>query len=195
MRRFDSRLVFASGFAIVAGACLLNAQLTSSWSGDNFFISQIVIGAGLALAFTALVGSIIQNSFDAGALTNPINILTYSAFIHIVRLFGGEVGTALMQRLVSVRERFHSNMLGLHVDAGNWLVSERVASLAHAVFPNSAGMEEAQQRAVVVLGGQVRTQAYVLAYSDGFIAIAVVAAIAIILIALMRPTKIYFDEV
>jgi DHA2 family multidrug resistance protein len=195
IRRFDNRLVFASGFAIVAGACLLNAQLTSSWSGDNFFISQIVIGAGLALAFTALVGSIIQNSFDAGALINPINILTYSAFIHTVRLFGGEAGTALMQRLVSVRERFHSNMLGLHVDAGDWLVSERVASLVHAVFPNSAGMEEAQQRAVVVLGGQVKTQAYVLAYSDGFIAIAFVAALAIVLIALMKPMKIYFDEV
>src|SRR6185503_18663962 len=62
MRRFDNRLVFASGFAIVAGACLWNAQLTSSWSGDDFFISQIVLGCGLALTFTALVGSILQNS-------------------------------------------------------------------------------------------------------------------------------------
>ena len=194
MRRFDNRLVFATGFAIVAGACLLNAQLTSAWSGDNFFISQIVIGSGLALAFTALVGSIVQNAFDSGALANPINILTYSAFIHTVRLFGGEAGTALMQRLVSVREKFHSTMIGLHVDTGHWLLSERVASLTHAVFPNSAGTEQAQQRAVVVLGGQVKLQAYALAYSDGYLAIAVVAAVAIILIALMKPMKIYFDE-
>src|ERR1700752_4415577 len=194
MRRFDNRLVFASGFAIVAGASLLNAQLTSLWSGDNFFTSQIVIGFGLAMAFTALVGSIVQNSFDSGALASPMNILTYSAFIHTVRLFGGEAGTALMQRLVSVRERFHSNMIGLHVAGGDWLLSERVASLAHGVFPNSAGAEEAQQRAVVVLGGQVRLQAYALAYSDGYTAIAVVAALAIILIALMKPMKIYCDE-
>jgi DHA2 family multidrug resistance protein len=99
-----------------------------------------------------------------------------------------------MQRLVSVREKFHSNMLGLHVDGGNWQVSERVASLAHGVFSNSAGTEQAQQRAVVVLGGQVRLQAYALAYSDCYIVIAVVAALAIILIALMKPMKIYFDE-
>ena len=194
MRRFDSRLVFASGFAIVAGACLLNAELTSSWSGDNFFVSQIVIGGGLAVAFTALVGSILQNGFDAGAIANPINLLTYSAFIHTVRLFGGEVSTALMQRLISVREQLHSNMIGLHVDAGDWQLSERVASLAHTIFPNSSGTEHAQQSAVVVLGGQVKLQAYVLAYSDGYLAIAVVAAIAIILIALMKPMKIYFDE-
>jgi DHA2 family multidrug resistance protein len=194
MRRFDNRLVFASGFAIIAGASLLNAQLTSSWSGDNFFISQIVMGIGLPLTFTALVGSVLQNSFDAGAVTQPINLLTYSAFIHCVRLFGGEVGTALMQRLVSLREKFHSNMIGLHLDGGDWLVSERVGSLAHAIFPNSAGVADAQQRAVVVLSGQVRLQAYALAYGDGYIAIAVVAALAIILVALMRPMKIYFDE-
>jgi len=193
MRRFDNRLVFASGFAIIAGASLLNAQLTSSWSGDNFFISQIVIGLGLPLTFTALVGSILQNSFDAGALTNPVNLLTYSSFIHCVRLFGGEAGTALMQRLVSVREKFHSNMIGLHVDGGSWLTSERLSALTHALLPTS-GTEEAQQRAAVTLGGQIKLQAYALAYSDGYMAIALVAVLAIILIALMKPMKIYFDE-
>ena len=193
MRRFDNRLVFASGFAIIAGAALLNAQLTSSWSGNEFFISQIVMGIGLPLTFTALVGSILQNSFDAGALTSPVNLLTYSSFIHCVRLFGGEAGTALMQRLVSVREKFHSNMIGLHVDAGNWLTSERLSALSHALLPTS-GSEEAQQRAAVTLGGQIKLQAYALAYSDGYLMIALVAALAMILIAFMKPMKIYFDE-
>ena len=194
MRRFDNRLVFASGFAIVAIACLLNAQLTSAWAGDNFFISQLVIGCGLGLAFVALVGSIVQNSFATNALANPINILTYSSFIHCVRLFGGEMGTAIMQRLVSVREQFHSNMIGLHVDGGSWLTSERLSAIAHGLFPNSAGSEEAQARAALIVGGQVKTQAYALAYSDGYLAIALVAALAIILIACLRPMKIVFDS-
>jgi DHA2 family multidrug resistance protein len=194
MRRFDNRLVLAAGFTVLAIACLMNAQLTSAWAGDNFFITQIVTGFGLALAFTALVGSFIQNVFDSGALSNPINVLTYSAFIHTMRLFGGEAGTALMQRLVAVREQFHSNMIGLHVDAGNWLASERVRLLAQALFPGSAGVEDAQGRAALVLGGQIKLQAYALAYSDGYLAIALVAAFAVILIAFMKPMKIYFDE-
>jgi DHA2 family multidrug resistance protein len=194
MRRFDNRLVFATGFAIVAVACLLNAQLTSSWAGDNFFVSQIVLGSGLALAFVALVGSIAQNAFDTNALANPINILTYSSFIHCVRLLGGETGTAIMQRLVSVREQFHSNMIGLHVDSGNWLTSERLTGIAHGLFPNSAGSEEAQARAALIVGGQVKTQAYALAYSDAYLALALVAAFAIILIACMKPMKIIFDS-
>ena len=194
MRRFDNRLVFASGFTVVAIACLINAQLTSAWSGGNFLVSQIVIALGLAVAFTALVGSFVQNAFDTGALSNPINTLTYSSFIHCIRLFGGEVGTALMQRLITVREHFHSNMLGLHVDAGNWVTTERVQLLAQMLFPGSAGVEDAQGRAALLLGGQIKLQAYTLAYADGYLAIAFVAAFAIVLIACMKPMKIYFDS-
>src|SRR6266567_1826836 len=194
MRRFDNRIVFAAGFTVVAIAALLNAQLTSAWAGDNFLISQIVIGFGLALTFTALVGSFVQNAFDAGALSNPINTLTYSSFIHCIRLFGGEAGTAIMQRLISVREQFHSNMIGLHVEAGNWLTSERVQLLTQGLFPGSPGTEEAQARATLTLGGQVKIQAYTLAYSDAYLAIALVAAFACILIAFMKPMKIYFNE-
>jgi DHA2 family multidrug resistance protein len=92
-----------------------------------------------------------------------------------------------------VREQFHSNMIGLHIDGGHWLTSERLAAIARGLFPNSAGSEEAQARAALVLGGQVKIQAYTLAYSDGYLALALVAALAIILIALMKPMKIVFD--
>jgi DHA2 family multidrug resistance protein len=194
MRRFDNRLVFASGFTVVAIASLINAQVTSVWAGGNFLVSQIVIALGLAVAFTALVGSFVQNAFDSGALSSPVNLLTYASFIHCIRLFGGEAGTAIMQRLISVREQFHSNMLGLHVDAGNWSTTERVQLLAQTLFPGSSGAEEAQGRAALLLGGQIKLQAYTLAYGDAYLAIALVAAMAVILIALLKPMKIYFDE-
>src|ERR1700752_1419146 len=194
MRRIDNRLVFALGFTVVAIACLINAQLTSAWSGGNFLVSQIVIALGLAVAFTALVGSFVQNAFDSGALSSPVNLLTYASFIHCIRLFGGEAGTALMQRLITLREQFHSNMLGLNVDAGNWLTTERVRLLTEVLFPGSAGAEEAQSRAALLLGGQVKLQAYTLAYADGYLAIAFVAAFALVLIACMKPMRIYFDS-
>ncbi len=44
-----------------------------------------------------------------------------------------------------------------------------------------------------MLGGQVKLQVFTLAYGDGYIAIAFVAAHVIILIAFMKPMKIYFD--
>src|SRR5262249_11711662 len=143
LRRFDKRLVLGSGFAVIAAACLLNARLTSAWADDNFFVPQIVLGCGLALSFTGLVALLVENAIAAGGLSSPFNLLTYSAFIHTVRLFGGESGSALMQRLISVREKFHSNMIGLNVASGNWLTDERLKTLAGGVRANLFGAEEA----------------------------------------------------
>ena len=194
MRRVDGRLMLAVGFATVAVACLLNAQLTSAWAGDNFWTTQLVIALGLSFTFVALVGSIIQSLFESGALANPSAVLTFSAFIHCVRIFGGEAGSAFMQHLIAVREKFHSNLIGLHVEAGNWLTDERLRFLTGGVNANSTGMDEAQRRSAALLGGQVRQQAYTLAYMDGFMIIAWVSVGIIVLIAFMKRTGILFDS-
>ena len=172
----------------------MNAQLTSVWSGDNFFSSQLVIAVGLSFTFVALVGLFIQQGAFTGAFLRPIDVLTYSAFIHMVRLFGGEIGTAFMQRLIAVREQLHSNLIGLHVDAAGWLSAERLTLLAGGVATASSGTDEAQQRAVVLLSGQVGQQAFTLAYIDGFLIIACVCVGIMLLIALMRPMKMLFDS-
>src|SRR5215831_3130428 len=194
MRRFDNRLVLALGFGVMAVVCLLNAGLTSASADVNFFVPQIVMGIGFALSFTGLVSLLVQNAVASGGLSTPLNLLTYSAFVHTVRLFGGEFGSAVMQRLVSVREKFHSNMIGLHVTSGNWLTDEWLKTVTGGLLPNSTGRDEAQGRALQLLGRQVRVQAYTLAYADGFIAIALVAVLAIALTALMSPIKYIFDD-
>jgi len=194
MRSVDNRLLLAAGFAIVAIACLINTELTSAWAGQNFFASQLIIGAGLSVTFVAMVGSIVQQAANSGALSSPINALTYSAFIHIVRILGGELGSAFMQRFITLREQLHSNLIGLHVEVGNWLTDERLRFLTGGVSTNSAGADEAQGRAAALLGGQIRQQAYTLAYTDGFMIIACVCVGIIVLIACLKPMTILFDS-
>lgn len=194
MRRVDGRLMLATGFAAVAVACLLNTHLTSAWAGDNFSTSQLVIALGLSFTFVALIGSLVQSLAEIGALARPFDVLTFSAFNHCIRIFGGEVGSAFMQHFIAVREKFHSNLIGLHVEAGNWLTDERLRLLTGGVSSNSTGMDEAQRRAAALLGGQVRQQAYTLAYTDGFMIIAWVCVGVIVIIAFMKRTGILFDS-
>ena len=194
MKRTDGRLPLALGFAVVAMGCLLDAELTSAWSGDNFWWSQLVLAVGLSFAFVGLIGNLVQQAFESGALASPINALTFSAFFHGIRLFGGEIGTAVIQRVVAVREQFHSNMLGMHVNIGGWLTDERLSQLTGGLFSSSSGLPEAQNRALAVLDAQVRQQAYALAISDGFLTIVFVCIGIIAMIALMKHTKIYFDS-
>jgi MFS transporter, DHA2 family, multidrug resistance protein len=49
-------------------------------------------------------------------------------------------------------------------------------------------------RSVALLGGQVRQQAYTLAYMDGFMIIAWVCVGIIVLVACLNPLKIFFDS-
>ena len=98
-----------------------------------------------------------------------------------------------MQHFIAVREKFHSNLIGLHVEAGNWLTDDRLRFLVGGVRSNSTGME-AQRRSAALLGGQVKQQAYTLAYMDGFMIIAWVCVGVIVLVAFMKRTGILFDS-
>jgi DHA2 family multidrug resistance protein len=120
--------------------------------------------------------------------------LTYASLFHVVRLLGGQMGTSALQHIVVVRERFHSNMVGLNVGAGDWLTDERLRSLTGGVLGGSIGLEDSQARASALLSLQISREAFTLSYSDGFLVVAWLSATFLIAIACLRPMKIYFDS-
>lgn len=187
-----SRLVLASGLTIVAVGCWIFSHVDSAWSGSNFQIVDLMLACGFACSFVGLVGSLVLQAVEAGVLTSPANATTYSGFLHCIRLFGGQVGVAVMTHFISVREKFHSNLLGLHVQAGDWLTDERIRMLSGGLQPGSEGAAEAQYRALGILGQQVRAQAYTMATSDGFILICWMVVAYLSLMLFLRPGKISF---
>jgi DHA2 family multidrug resistance protein len=194
MRRTDPRLVLTAGFGLVGAACLLNARVTSVWAGPNFGISQAVMAIGLALAFNSMVGSIILEVIDTGAMTRPVDILTFAGFFQVIRLFGGEVGSTFMGHFIAVREQFHSNMLGLSVQSGNGLTNYRLHGLQHAFASHSTGLT-AMGRAAEVLGLQVRQQAFTLAISDSFLLLATCCVACLVVVAFMSKVPTQYRQV
>lgn len=184
------RIVMAAGFATVGMACWMAARVDSSWSGASFRIPELLLAAGIAAAFVGLVVNLLLLAVEMGATTNVANTATYSAWMHTMRLMGGEIGAVIFGRFVAVREQLHSNMLGQHVDAGNWLTDERLRGVALALAPASAGLEEAQARSAAILSSQVRAQALSLSYSDAFLLIAWTIAGFLILLVFLRPSTI-----
>src|SRR6201990_172853 len=140
----NSRLILAVGLTMGAVSCWICAHLDSSWAGNNFEVMELLLAAGLACSYVGLVGSIVLEGLEAGALSSAANAATFSGFMHFIRIFGGEVGGAVMTSFTCVREQFHSTALGLQVQAGNWLTDERLRTLSAAVTPQSTGAEEAQ---------------------------------------------------
>lgn len=190
MRRIDPRLILTAGFGLIGLACLLDANVTSVWAGPNFGIAQAVMAIGVALAFNSMVGSIVLEVLDTGALTRPADILTFAGFYQTVRLFGGELGGVFMGHFIAAREQFHSNILGLNVHLGNGLTDYRLLGLRHAFASDSTGLT-AFGRAAEVLGLQIRQQAFTLAICDSFLLVASCCVACLVAVAFMStvPTK------
>ncbi len=194
LRGYDSRLMMAAGFTCMAGASILNAHYTSVWSAGNFYRSELLVGVGQQFAFIGLVSTIVLQAIFSGGLSKPQDALTFSAFFHIIRLFGGQVGVAFMTHFIAVREQLHSNLLGLHVQRGNWLDDASINQLSVALYGKSAGWGAAAGRALGITGARIRLQAYTLTFIDGFCLVAWACVAALLVIALLRRSPLNYDE-
>ena len=194
MRKIDPRLILVAGFSLVGIACLLDARVTSVWAGPNFGFSQAVMAVGLALAFNSMVGSIVLEVLDTGALKRPPDVLTFAGFFQVARLFGGELGATFMGHFIAIREQFHSNMLGLNVQLRNDLTDYRLLGLQHVFASHSTGLT-ATGRAAEVLGLQVRQQAFTLAISDSFLLLATCCVACLVVVAFMSTVPTQYRQV
>jgi DHA2 family multidrug resistance protein len=190
----DPRLLLASGFAAMAVASLLNAEMTSAWAAANFYRTEFLMGFGQCFAFIGLVAAIILQGLFSGGLAKPQRILTFSAYFHTIRLFGGTLGAVLMGRFIAEREKFHSNVLGLHVQHGSWITDGNVRQMTAGLYARSSGVVDAAGRAVDVVGGRLRLQAYTLSLIDGFYLVAWVSVIALVLVALLREPPLRYGD-
>jgi len=191
---FDSRLLMATGFACMAAASLLNASYTSAWSASNFYRSELLMGVGQSFAFIGLVSTIVLQAVFTGGLSKPQAALTFSAFFHIVRLLGGQMGVAFMTRFIAVREQLHSNLLGLHVQQGSTIDDASIRQLTAGLYAKSSGLPAATGRAVGLIGARVRLQAYTLTFIDGFHLIAWACVAALLIVALLKKSPLDYAE-
>jgi DHA2 family multidrug resistance protein len=194
LRRFDPRLVLAAGLACTAFAAWLNSQYTSAWAAENFYRTELLTGVGQAFAFIGLVGCIVLQAIFSGGLARPEWVLTFSAFFHVIRLFGGTAGAIYMGHFVAQREKLHSNLLGLHVTGGDWITIQNFHAMTAGLYAKSYGLAAAGARSVDLIAARLRLQAYSLSIIDGFLLIAWSCACALIFVALLRKSPLNYGD-
>ena len=194
LRKHDPRLLFAIGLACTAFAAWLNSQYTSAWAAENLYRTELLTGLGQAFAFIGLVGCIVLQAIFAGALAKPEWVLSFSAFFHTIRLFGGTAGAIYMGHFIAQREKLHSELLGLHVSSGNWISDQNIHAMTAGLFAKSSSMAAAGARAIDLIAARLRLQAYSLSLVDGFLLIAWSCACALIFVALLRTSPLNYGE-
>ena len=194
LRKFDPRLLLAIGLACTAFAAWLNSQYSSMWAAENFYRTELLTGVGQEFAFIGLVGCIVLQAIFAGALAKPEWVLTFSAFFHTIRIFGGTAGAIYMGHFLAQREKLHSNLLGLHVNGGDWITDQNVHAMTAGLYSKSSGMAAAGARAIDLMAARLRLQAYSLSILDGFLLIAWSCACALIFVALLRQSPLDYGD-
>src|SRR5437899_619803 len=194
LRKFDPRLLLAIGLTCTAFAAWLTAQYSSAWAAENFYRTHLLTVVGQSFAFIGLVGCIVLQAIFAGALAEPEWVLTFSAFFHTIRIFGGTAGAIYMGHFLAQREKLHSNFLGVHVSNGDWLTNQNIQGMSAGLYAKSSGLATAGARAVDLIAARVRLQAYSLSIIDGFLLIAWSCVCALILVALLRKSPLNYGE-
>jgi MFS transporter, DHA2 family, multidrug resistance protein len=162
MGRFDVRLIVVLGLSVFGGSFLLNTHMSPDYSGDQFWIPNIVRASGQALVMAPMSGIAmigIQQFEAAGA----------SGIFNMLRNLGGAFGTATLATFVTKREQFHSNIIGSPISLSSGVVRDRLDLMTKYFM--SRGISDpgaAHGQAVVALGQTVRRQALIMGYSDAF---------------------------
>jgi len=172
----------------------LSSQYTSAWAAENFYRTELLVGVGQAFAFIGLVGCIVLEAIFTGGLGRPEWALSFSAFFHVIRLFGGTAGAIYMGHFIAQREKLHSNLLGLHVGSGNWITDLNIHAMTAGLYAKSSGMAAAGTRAIDLIAARLRLQAYSLSLVDGFLLIAWSCSCALILVALLRKSPLNYGD-
>jgi DHA2 family multidrug resistance protein len=194
LHKVDPRYLFAAGLACTAFAAWMCSQYDTAWAAQNFYRTELLVGVGQAFAFIGLVGCIVLQAIFSGGLAKAEWALSFSAFFHVIRLFGGTAGAIYMGHFLADREKLHSNLLGLHVSGDNWITNQNIHAMTAGLYAKSSGMASAGARAIDLIGARIRLQAYSLSLVDGFLLLAWSCFCALILVALLRKSPLNYGD-
>jgi DHA2 family multidrug resistance protein len=151
-------------------------NLTPIWGSYQFLPSQLLQALGQSFALSGVV-------FFGILHLRPQDALTFGAVLQTARLLGGEIGSAFVTTLTRVRGQVASNLIGQHVQVGDPLVIERMKAYG-AVTTRVIDPVGAVNRGQQVLGNVVRAAATTQAVIDGFVAVGLLTAVALLILAL-----------
>ena len=187
----------------------LAGRLADAMPGSTMIIFGLLLfSAGFALmtmadidtTFWTLVGMVMVSRLGLGFINPSLNSSSLKALpadkvrqgagvANFMRQLGGAFGINLMVAFFEVRTRFHADALTATQDWGN-RTTARLLQLVEELMQRS-GLPYQQQKAGAYeyLGGMMHAQAQMMAFSDTFIVVGVVALLALIPAAMLSRSQ------
>ena len=184
MQHVDVRILIGVGVLFFGGSSFFTVHLDTNFAGPQFVIPLVIRALGqplIMVPLSAVTTSGMAKGRESGAA---------SALFNMMRNIGGSIGIAGLSTLLSVRERFHSERIGESVTVYSGALQERVQQAAAYFFSRGSDPSSAHLRAIGAIGGLVRREAFLLAYSDCFLALGCVLLASAIALFFMKKSHI-----
>jgi DHA2 family multidrug resistance protein len=170
------------GIALFTASLFGNGFIGTQTSYGWLVFLQILRGASLPFLFTS-VGALALVSLK------PQEKADGSSLFNLTRTLGGSLGIAIIATTLVNREKFHFERFGESITQFGAQTQQRLAQITASVaaHPGSPGLASA--KATAVLYQQLTQQAYVSAFDDVALALAVAFALMILLIPMFAAQR------
>ncbi|MGN7732500.1 MFS transporter [Ensifer sp. R-19] len=167
--------VHVLALCLLATGAYMDSQATSLTRPEQMYLSQAMIASGTALFLPPAMA----RGFKAALAKGPSYILSFIVIFLFTQSIGSLIGSAAFGTFVTIREKFHSNILAEQIVLSNPLVAQRVNQLSAAYSKVMGDKTLLGGEGTVLLSQQVTREAYILAYNDAFLLAAVIALFAL----------------
>ncbi|MCJ2077336.1 DHA2 family efflux MFS transporter permease subunit [Methylobacterium sp. E-016] len=182
MRTFDARLLVVTGTLFFIASCWINVGLTHDVGADQLILPQLLRAVGQPLFTIPL------SQLSTGGLA-PRDTADASALSNMMRNLGGSIGIAMLSTMIDRREHMHFSVLAEAITVNATRTQERLAATAAGLHGHVADAAAAKGAALGMLAAQVRREAEVMAYADGFWLVGVSLVLSLGVVAILRKPQ------
>ncbi|RDJ13962.1 MFS transporter [Rhizobium grahamii] len=170
---------------LIAAGAFLDSQSTSLTRPPQMYLSQAMVAAGAAMFLPPVMASGFKAAMSRG-MPYIVNFLVIFVFTQSI---GSLFASAMLGTFVTIREKFHSNVLVEHILLQDPIVAQRVSQLSAAYGRVLGDKTLLNAEGLMLLAQQVSREAYILAYNDAFLVIGYASLFGLILILLHQAWR------
>ncbi len=171
--------------ALIAGGAFLDSQSTSLTRPPQMYLSQAMVAAGAAM----FLPPVMANGFKAAISRGVPYIVNFLVIFVFTQSIGSLFASAMLGTFVTIREKFHSNVLVEHILLQDPIVAQRISQLSAAYGKVLGDKMLLNAEGLVLLAQQVSREAYILAYNDTFLVIGYASVFGLIVILLHQAWR------
>ena len=155
---------------------------------EQLRLSQAIMAVGLAFAFNGMVGAIVLEVVNSGALKRPFYVFTFAGYFSDCAAFRGEAGAAFLGHFLSTRENSTPTFSGWAFSLASRPPIRGSSGLrVPGEKPYLRACPAATGRAGEILGLQIRQQVFTLGNYRYFSAGRLFHGVCLVVIACMAP--------